>query len=201
LGENQPRMLFTPFDWADLVAVSEKSWKCGYCDAFVSSNRGYKTTASHTVARPCPRCKGISMFPEDLVVYPPPVPGQPVEGVNSSVADLYDEARKAAGAGAYTAAVMACRKLLMNIAVAEGAKEGAGFKDYIIYLENQGMFSPKAKTFVEYIKDLGNEANHEIAPKTHDEAVAVIDFVGSLLRHNYETPSRVPQKLSQATSE
>jgi hypothetical protein len=115
-----------------------------------------------------------------------------VSGVPPELADLYDEARYAAGAGAYTAAVMVCRKMLMNIAVREGAKENQKFVQYVDYLGSQGFFSPKMRDFVSYIKDLGNEANHEIAPKSEKDAVATIEFVGALLRHNYEVPSKLP---------
>ena len=108
--------------------------------------------------------------------------------------DLYNEARWAAGAGAFTASVMACRKLLMNIAVKEGAKAGLTFAEYVAYLEKGGWFSPRAKPFVEHIKKIGNDANHQIDPKSQVDAEAAIEFVGSLLRHNYEMPSRVPRK-------
>lgn len=105
---------------------------------------------------------------------------------------MYDEARDAAGAGAYTAAVMVCRKMLMNIAVREGAKEGLYFAQYIEHLESEGFFSPKAKKFVSYVRELGNEANHAIQPRSEADAVAVIEFVGGLLRHNYDLPAKVP---------
>jgi hypothetical protein len=104
-------------------------------------------------------------------------------------ADLYDEARRAAGASAFTAAVMACRKILMNVAVSEGADEGLSFAEYVNYLEVQQFFSPKMRSFVDGIRRLGNEANHQIAPKTDQDAIAAIEFVGAVLRHNYEIPA------------
>ncbi len=94
---------------------------------------------------------------------------------------------------------MLCRKMLMNIAVKEGAEEGLVFVQYIKYLEDNHYFSPKSKDFVTYIKDLGNEANHEIAPKTQADAQAAIEFVRALLSHNYELPSRVPAKAKRST--
>jgi hypothetical protein len=55
----------------------------------------------------------------------------------TNVAALYDEARGAIGAKAYTAAVMCCRKLLMHIAVEKKAPEGATFasKDLVEFCE------------------------------------------------------------------
>lgn len=192
--------MITPYKWERLADVGRESWKCGYCDHVVAGDQGYHTSGTGTFARPCPECGGLTTFANGQVL-PGPTPGAPVSGASPDVDALYEEARKAARAGAFTAAVMACRKILMNIAVNEGAKEGESFKSYIEFLENAGMFSPKAKTFVQYIKDLGNEANHQIKPMGNDdaEAVAVIEFVGSLLRHNYETPSKVPAKAVAVT--
>jgi hypothetical protein len=45
-----------------------------------------------------------------------------VEHVPGTVDSMYLEARKAISAGADTACVMACRKLLMNIAVSMGPR-------------------------------------------------------------------------------
>jgi hypothetical protein len=191
---------FTPYDWQAMRKVGNARWKCGHCDDRVSSDQGYATDGTGMIARACPRCKGLSMFFDGMVV-PRPTPGSPVTGVDPIVRDLYDEARWAAGAGAYTASVMACRKLLMNIAVREGANPGRGFKEYVGYLEKKGLFSPNAKRFVEHIKEIGNDANHQIDPKSQDDAELTIEFVGSLLRHNYEMPSRLPQEPGSVETE
>jgi hypothetical protein len=127
--------------------------------------------------------------------YPRSRPGTVVENVPPDLRELYNEARESTGAGAYTGAVMLCRKMLMNIAVKEGAKEGLRFIQYVEYLEENHYFSPKSKAFVTYIKDLGNEANHEIAPKTQDDALAALEFVRALLSHNYELPAKLPVKV------
>jgi hypothetical protein len=192
---------FTHHEWDNKSKIGNARWKCGYCDHHVSSEDGYYTAGGAIFARPCPGCKGLSMFLDDGTVLPRPTPGSPVTGVNPNVADLYNEARFAAGAGAFTASVMACRKLLMNIAVTEGAKPGLAFKDYVAYLEKAGMFSPKAKRVVEHIKDMGNDANHQINPKSQAEAELAIEFVGSLLRHNYEMPSMLSGTLEEVESE
>lgn len=128
--------------------------------------------------------------------FPGNLPGTSIGNVPGELRTLYEEARESAGAGAYTGAVMLCRKMLMNIAV----KEGLVFVQYIKYLEDNHYFSPKSKDFVVYIKNLGNEANHEIAPKTQADAQAAIEFVRALLSHNYELPSRVPAKAKRSTT-
>jgi hypothetical protein len=46
-----------------------------------------------------------------------------------------------------------------------------------------------AKVWIQKIKDLGNEANHEIAIRTHDEAERMLKFSEMLLRLVYEFPA------------
>ena len=93
---------------------------------------------------------------------------------------------------AFTSAVLACRKLLMNIAVAEGADEGKRFIEYVEYLADNGYVPPGGKGWVDHIRTQGNEATHEIAMKTEDEAKDLISFVEMLLKFIYEFPARVP---------
>lgn len=191
--------------WTGLQSqMFPRDFQCSYCGNQVGSSQGYayENGQYHAIAI-CPRCGSPTYcdgMPGSETLYPGISPGEPVANVPPELAQLYAEARQSAGAGAYTACVMVCRKMLMNIAVREGAKQGEGFKDYIDYLEKNGYFSPKSKAFVEYIRNLGNEANHEVAAKTRDDAVAALQFVAALLRHNYDLPSRVPSPVSSAVS-
>jgi hypothetical protein len=105
---------------------------------------------------------------------------------------------------AYTAAVMCCKKLLMNMAVTEGAKEGVtkgakegkSFVQYLDYLEHQGFIPAKGKEWVEYVRLKGNEANHEISVMERKDAEQFITFLETLLRANYEFPATLqkPEK-------
>ena len=52
---------------------------------------------------------------------------------------LYSEARNSVAAGAHTASVLTCRKLLMNVAVGLGADVGKGFMEYVEYLANKAI--------------------------------------------------------------
>ena len=52
--------------------------------------------------------------------------------------------------------------MLMNIAVAQGAKEGLKFIEYVNYLSDNGYTPPNGKQWVDHIRKKGNEANHEI---------------------------------------
>ncbi|GAG23001.1 unnamed protein product, partial [marine sediment metagenome] len=116
---------------------------------------------------------------------------------SQEVKTLYREARDCMKVDACTAAVMCCRKLLMNIAVAEGAQEGKSFKEYIKYLETQGFLSGKTTHWVKYIKDKGNEANHQIKVMERKDAELLITFVEAFLRHNYEFPAQLDKSESE----
>lgn len=56
---------------------------------------------------------------------------------------------------ANTVAVMCCRKLLINVAVALGAKEGGSFKGYVQYLADKGHLPVSARKWIDHIKDKG----------------------------------------------
>lgn len=92
----------------------------------------------------------------------------------------------------YTASVLACRKLLMNIAVNKGADEGWRFVQYVEHLADKGFIPPDGKEWVDYIRKRGNEANHQIVLMEREDAEALISFVEMLLRFIYEFPSKIP---------
>lgn len=123
---------------------------------------------------------------------PSPAPGNEVLHVPPELAKLYQEARVCAGAGAHTSAVLACRKMLMNIAVTQGAKPGESFIKYVEYLAASGYVPPNGKGWVDHIRKKGNEATHEIALMGQADAEELIGFTEMLLKFIYEFPARVP---------
>lgn len=174
-------------------------FECGYCDRRVASTNGYLTNSLGQVVQLrgyiyiCPNCNRPSYKCVDEIS-PTPAPGSSVEHVPNDINGIYAEARAAAGAGAFTAAVLACRKLLMNIAVAEGAAPNLRFIEYVDYLANKGFVPPNGRSWVDHIRTKGNEATHEIALMTKDDATELITFSEMLLKFIYEFPSKVPQK-------
>jgi len=117
------------------------------------------------------------------------------------VAAIYDEARRATAAGAFTAAVLCCRKLLMHIAVAKDAKPGLTFTDYVDFLEAGHWTPPGSKEWVDEIRKKGNEANHKIVLATAEDASQLIGFLEMLLRFIYEFPAKVKKgSVGPATS-
>jgi hypothetical protein len=117
-----------------------------------------------------------------------------VASVPSDISALYAEARNCVAIQAYTAAVLACRKLLMNIAVALGANAGETFVAYVEYLATKGYVPPNGRGWVDHIRTKGNEANHEIKLMSQPDAEELIVFAEMLLKFIYEFPSRVPKK-------
>ena len=122
--------------------------------------------------------------------------GRDVAALPEKVNGLYREARDSIGASAPHAAVMVCRKLLMHVAVENGAREGTTFAAYVQYLADNGYVSPGSKDWVDEIREIGNDANHEIFDITLDEAKSAVDFVAMTLQIVYEFPERGRQSVA-----
>jgi len=85
--------------------------------------------------------------------------------------------------------------MLMHLAVAQGAKEGLAFIDYVDFLVKSGYVPPNGKHWVDHIRKKGNEANHEIVLMKEDDAKDLITFIEMLLRFIYEFPNSIPKEL------
>ncbi|MBC8450233.1 MAG: DUF4145 domain-containing protein [Chloroflexi bacterium] len=123
------------------------------------------------------------------------VPGAPfgrdVSNLPADIERLYQEARDCMKACAYTCAVLACRKMLLHVAVNMGAPiENLKFVQCVDYLETRGYVPPNARGWIDRIRDKGNEANHEINIMSKQEAEDIISLVEMLLMIVYDYPSR-----------
>ena len=116
--------------------------------------------------------------------------GNAVDHVPETVHSLYDEARRCYSVSAYTSVTLACRKLLMVLAAQQGAAEGLKFVEYVDYLATEGYVPPNGKLWVDRIRQIGNEATHELAVKTADEAETLLSFIEMLLKFIYEFPAK-----------
>jgi hypothetical protein len=126
---------------------------------------------------------------------PSPKFGNPVGGIpDNLVAMLYDEARSCMGVGAFTASILCCRKLLMNVAVSIGAKEGLSFISYVKFLSDGGYVPPGSDVWLDHIRDKGNEANHKIEISNKVDAEELLNFTEMLLRFVFELPAKIKQK-------
>ena len=182
--------------WNRANEIQPRQFVCGYCGDKVASKEGYVTSdapdGAHAHLYVCPGCTRPS-FIHRSYQSPGVAPGNEVGHLPPDIAALYSEARRSAGAAANTAAVLACRKLLMNIAVAQGAKAGESFMFYVEYLANAGYVPPNGKVWVDHIRNKGNEATHEIRLMAPEDAAELISFSEMLLKFVFEFPAKVPK--------
>ena len=172
--------------------IESHSYRCGSCGFDVASNLGWSTEQNAAYVRLCPQCNVPTFFSAYGLQSPGPLLGSNVTGLQDDIEDLYNEARASMSVDAFTGAVMLCRKILMNVSVEKGAKEGLNFAQYVQWLVDEGYAPRGSEGWVKYIKDRGNEANHEIAPKTREDATAVLTLTEMLLRNIFELPESIP---------
>lgn len=169
-----------------------ETYRCGFCGNDIASGMGLRTSSYAGIIRICPQCNGPTFFSRDKKQWPGSRMGGNVTGLTEEVEVMYGEARDCLSVGAYTASVMACRKILMNIAVAKGAEEDQQFAAYVDWLLKEGWAPKGTGGIVKYVKDRGNEANHQIVAKKREEAERVLKFIEQLLRNMFELASLVP---------
>lgn len=191
--------------WVSLSGVGPRDWTCGYCGNIVGGKMGYyreEFTGSGAFDRSkiyiCPRCERPTAFivsdDDKVEQVPGPMEGAAIQGLPETVSALYDEIRKCVQAGAYTSAVLSSRKMLMHIAVDNGAAEGMTFAQYVGYLNDAHYIPPNGAEWVDEVRKRSNEQNHEIVLASRDDAMQLLDFIEMLLRFCYEFPSRVRRK-------
>jgi hypothetical protein len=172
------------------TTLEPRDYTCGYCGREVASALGHAGGGNHRIYI-CPRCAYPTFFSHYGRQIPGIAAGDRVQHLPADVGQLYEEARQAFSVDAYTASVMASRKVLMNVAVAQGAVAGKTFKEYVDYLAAKGFVPPGGGDWVNHIRDKGNDANHEIPKMTKEDARELLDFLGMLLKFIYEFPARV----------
>ncbi len=178
-------------NWSNPAGVKSRPYKCGYCGHEVASSAGYFADSTHYVCL-CPHCVEPTYFSGEKQI-PGVGFGDEVLHLPESVHAIYREARNCVAASCYTAAVLALRKLLMNIAVTQGAATGKPFIEYVEYLADKGFVPPNGKGWVDHIRRKGNEATHEIVLMSKADAEELISFSEMLLKFIYEFPKRVPK--------
>lgn len=196
--------------WKQLQSLENRRLICGFCGDRVSSDRGYGIHIHRDASGGqrnrggvyiCPNCEGPNFFPPYSNQRPAPPLGRSVSDVPAVLNELYEEARACTTHGSYTAAVLACRKILMHIAVDKNAKEGLSFVKYVDHLADNGYVPPDGKDWVDHIRKRGNEANHEIVVMERTDADDLLTFTEMLLRFIYEFPARVRSDDDSASTE
>lgn len=178
------------------VQIGQTNYECAYCGTLVGPNMAF-TGVENSVRRPiqiriCPNCTQPTYFDAWDSQTPAPRMGRDVKGINDvGVENLYREARDCTSVKAFTATALLCRKILMNMAVQNGAKPDGSFAFYVDFLNDNHYVPVRGKTWVDKIRVKGNEAAHEIPSITEEDAKQVMQFVEMLLRFNYELPESV----------
>jgi hypothetical protein len=180
--------------WEELAyyASGKARWlpyTCPHCSKDVSgavvASREKGPGSPSTLWLVCPSCRAGSVVVNG-VLYPSSSFGPTIDGLPPEVAEAYDEARNCMGVGAFTAAELVCRKLLMHVAVDKGAKAGDPFAAYLDFLEKAGYVTPPMKGWVDLIRKHGNLATHELPAPDPQQAESTLMFTAELLRLVYE---------------
>lgn len=187
--------------WNSSGRIASSKYICGHCNSDITSNIGYQGSIDRATSyiHICHHCDKPTFQHNDIQI-PGAGVGDDVEGItDESVTSLYKEARNCLKENAFTASILCSRKLLMNIAVSKKAEEGKSFKYYIEYLSEKGYIPPDGKGWVNQIREIGNEATHEIVIKSKEEAQELIFFIEMLLKFIFEFPSKVRNKTPKIT--
>jgi len=178
--------------WHGENQLESRKFRCGFCGNIVATDKGFFDDTGQKRVYPCPHCNNPSFFDPAGNQFPGVAPGNDVGHLPSELEAIYSEARRCVSVNAHTAAVLACRKLLMHIAVQQKAEPGKSFINYVEFLADNGYVPPNGKGWVDHIRKKGNEATHEIVLMKKEDAIELIDFAEMLLKFIYEFPAHVP---------
>lgn len=172
--------------WNNLADVGAISFICGFCGDKVASAKGYYHNNVSAAIRVCTSC-GAPTFFYGQEQYPGPILGRNIARLPENISEVYREIRESIKNDCYTAASLLGRKLIMHLAVdVAKAKEGDTFVNYISHLKKAGYIPPNGESWLEYVKKLGNDKNHQIQIGTKEEAEKLLKFIEVLLIFIYE---------------
>ena len=182
--------------WQNTHGLHSKEFRCWNCGNIVASKSGFYASyggSYHEGIYICPHCNAPHIIDQENKEIPGALPGKPVTKLPKMVNQVYEEARNCIAAGANTAAVMILRKILMNLAVEEGAQEGDSFANYVKYLCDNGFIHKRQHEQAKKIQRLGNDANHKIESRTRADALELLNLVQLILINNYEQADPVEE--------
>lgn len=186
--------------WNNTAVLGSKKYVCGHCDSSLATQTGYHGRINGVDAHIyiCHHCEKPTFFDWDGAQIPGSSYGDNVKHIPShEVEAIYKESRDCIKVNAYTASILCSRKLLMNIAVSKSAAEDLSFVQYVEFISSKGLVPPEGKEWVDHIREKGNEATHQIAIKTREEAEQLITFTGMLLKFIYEFPATLKKTKSK----
>ncbi len=187
---------YVKITWEDTETIDGVDYECGHCGCRVGPDKGYvgSTNFKPAYIYICPHCSQPTYLAMDGKKTPNVPYGDPVENLPDDIETLYEETRNTFTVSAFNSAIMVCRKVLMNIAVNQGAPENQSFKKYVDFLVEKGYVPPNGEGWANSIREKGNEANHEIKQMSEADAKELIDFLAMLLKFIYEFPAKHQSK-------
>ncbi|MCS6562424.1 MULTISPECIES: DUF4145 domain-containing protein [Curtobacterium] len=144
----------------------------------------------------CANC-GFGVVRNSYAFSPSTPPLRTPDGLPELEREAWAEVRNTLAVGANTAAVMLCRKMILHVAIAAGLTatapngQGPSFGRSVGFLQDEGFITPPLRTWVDRIRDVGNEANHELPGIEASVALDVAEFTLQLLVLMYELPDRM----------
>jgi hypothetical protein len=183
-------------EWQSLASIGSVSFVCGFCGNKVGSSHGYwHNDIPSARIRICTHCGYPTFFIGNNIQSPGPMIGKDVDNLPDDVKNVYLEMRETFKNNCFTSTVLLGRKLIMHIAVDKAeAKEGETFVAYLEHLKKSNYIPPSGNNWLKYMKDLGNEKNHEIKVGNRNEAQKILKFIELLLVFIYEFPGEFPEK-------
>ena len=182
--------------WDNISKIPSKNYICGYCGNTSLSQVGY-TSDEVSKIYICYHCSKPTFFANSDSQTPEPYIKSEIAGISDeSVKKLYEEICRSYSAKAYTVSVLGAKKLIMNIAVSKGAEENKLFIQYVEYLWSNYYIHPAAREWTDQVKDIGNDAAHEIKLMMESDAKNLIHFIEMLLKIIYDFPSRIKKRES-----
>lgn len=182
-----------PRGWTGIGEHSPRRIDCGFCGEAAVSHFGYAhsigngTRYSQPLIYICANCGCPTFFDLYEEQHPGPRLGREIDNLPDDVQEVYDEIRDSIKSNCNTAAILLGRKLLMHLSVNKAdSKANANFKTHIEQLQTKGYVPPGGDKLLEFIRELGNEQNHQIKIGDPDDAEKMLKFIEMMLLFMYE---------------
>lgn len=172
--------------------------------ALAQDRRPFVKTMCHwMVCMDCCRAS-ILIAPESggETVYPPHPSGRHIEHLPTDIMRMWKEANLTYSVGAYTSAVLMCRKVIFATAVKCGLPEKTDkgrapkFAECVNYLVDKGIITAHIKdNWADSIRIWGNAATHEIESVRASTADKAVKFTEQVLLMSFEYPGAAKAEI------
>ncbi|MEB3024060.1 DUF4145 domain-containing protein [[Mycobacterium] crassicus] len=196
-------LFITSARYGNLEHKDPRSWErldCPFCGGtqmlVIGFNDVVPGSESYVEWLRCANClRGVVRNGD--AVSPATLPLDTPRALEGDTLTAWNEVRACLSVGASTAAVMMCRKLLFHVAVEHGLPDkdskgrGPTFAEALDHIEESDVFTARMRPWVERIKDVGNEANHDLAAISLAQARDVATFTRQLINLAYELDAMI----------